>query len=191
MDAGSDQLYEQLLARVNWRATDKISFQVNGGIEDRQFLNLNGSAYALVGTNIVHTSPASDLVSPVFGAAIQYAPFKFTQISLHASRSVAPSVFLNEVTENTSLGASLNQRLLKKFQFNVGGGYNISQYTSSLGSFTANRRDDNYYFNARLSRPFLKRATGAVFYQYSDNKSNVPGFSYQGSQIGFEISYAY
>ena len=175
VDYGPDQTYEQLLGRVNWRATDKISFQVNAGVEDRQFA----------------TSGASDLITPVFGAAIQYAPFKFTQISLHASRSVAPSVFLNEVTETTSLGASLNQRLLKKFQFNVGGGYNISQYTSSLGSFTASRRDDYYYFNARLSRPFLKRATGAVFYQYSDNKSNVPGFSYQGSQIGFEISYAY
>ena len=191
VDSGSDQTYEQLLARVNWRATDKISFQVNGGIEDRQFLNLTGSAIGIVGTNLVHITPASDLVSPVFGAAVQYAPFKHTQISLNASRSVAPSLFQNEVTETTSFGGNLNQRLLKKFQLNLGGGYNIAQYTSSLGGFTADRRDNYYYFNARLSHPFLKRGTCAVFYQYSDNQSTAPGFSYKGSQIGFEISYGY
>jgi len=30
VDTGSDQTYEQLLARVNWRPTDKLSFQING-----------------------------------------------------------------------------------------------------------------------------------------------------------------
>jgi hypothetical protein len=42
-----------------------------------------------------------------------------------------------------------------------------------------------------LSHPLLKRGTCAVFYQYSDNQSTEPGFGYQSSQIGFEISYGF
>src|SRR3984957_10782977 len=38
VNTGPDQIYEQLQGRVNWRATDKISFQVNAGVQDVQFL---------------------------------------------------------------------------------------------------------------------------------------------------------
>jgi hypothetical protein len=176
-----DQTYEQLQGRVNWRATDKISFQISGGLEDRQ----------------IRTAGAGDLLNPTFGVAIQYQPFEQTEISLNADRTVSSSDLyaLAQVTETTSFSINVNQRLLEKFYLTVGGGYSTIKYTSSLGTvfgtFSGNRTDDYYSFNARLSRAVLKRGTVALTYQYSKDSSSQPGFSYGSNQIGFEVGYSY
>jgi hypothetical protein len=189
VNIGPDQTYEQLQARVNWRATDKISFQLNGGLEDVQFL----------------ASGDGDLLNPTFGAAIQYQPFKDTQVSLNASETTSANSFSYQgsgagisqggATDATSVSCNLNQRLLEKLSLSLGVGYTETKYTDSInasgGAFSGNRTDDYSYFSASLSRPFLKRGTVSVNYQYSDNSSSEPGFSYSSSQIGFEIGYSY
>lgn len=181
VNIGPNQVFEQLQGRVNWRATDKISFSINAGFEDRQFL----------------TSGAGNLLNPLFGASIQYQPFEQTQISLSASRVVSTSSLfvLASVTETTGINLNLNQRLFGKYYLDLGAGYSTIKYTESISigssTFSGNRVDDNYSFSARLSRAFLKRGTAAVTYQYSDNSSTLPGFSYSSSQIGFEIGYSY
>ena len=174
VDTGPDQTYEQLQGRVNWRATDKISIQANAGFEEMQF----------------QTGGAGDLFNPVFGAAIQYQPFEQTRISLNASRTVVPSSFQDQVQENTSVSASLNQRLLQKFYLDLGVGYNSIDYAGTAG--LGGTRTDNYYFlNARLSHPFLKRGTLAIFFQHTENSSSQPGFGYASNQVGLEVGYSY
>lgn len=184
VDTGPNQIFEELEARINWRATDKLSFSINAGGEDRQFESTSS------GTN---STAAPDLITPVFGASIEYAPFRDTEISLNGSRSVAPSLFQDAITETTTVSANLNQKLLKKFQLNVGVGYTKTDYSSTVKVSTATgSRTDNYYsFNARLSHPFAKRGTWDISYQYNDSQSTAPGLSFQGSQIGFDISYSY
>ena len=174
-NVSSDMLFEQYLGRVNWRATDKISFQVHGGLEDRQFLQ----------------SDFSDLVNPVFGGGIQYQPFEHTQISLNADRTVSVAVFQNQVTENTGFDLGLNQRLLGQLYLGIDGGYQNIQYITAGVTSTTTRTDDYYFLNARLSRDFLTRGKVAVFYQYADDSSSSPGFSYTSHQVGLEISFAY
>jgi len=175
VDFGPDQTYEQAAGRINWRATDKISFQINAGFEDRQFL----------------TRGASALFSPTFGATIQYQPFEVTQISLNASRSVTPSLYQDQVTENTSVNCNLNQRLFGKLYLGLNAGYNMTKYVATASAVSVNRDDDYYNFSARLGRSFLKRGTLAFVYQYSRNSSTEPGFTYSSSQFGFEIGYRY
>jgi hypothetical protein len=172
-----DQTYEQLQARVNWRATDKISFQISGGLEDRQFM----------------TAGSSDSLSPVFGATIQYAPFKPTQISLSASRTMSSSDYYlaAQETEVTTVSVNLNQQLPKKFHLGLGVGYSQSDYDTSTGTTGANRTDDDVSFNISLSHPFFKRGTWSVFYQYNNNSSTQAGFGFESNQVGFEIGYAY
>ena len=51
-EASPSSLYQLYQSRVNWRATDKISFQLSGGVENLQYLN----------------SSAGPLLTPVFGA---------------------------------------------------------------------------------------------------------------------------
>ena len=115
METGPNMLFEQYQGRVQWRATDKISFQLNGGLEDRQFLN----------------SSASDALNPVFGGGIQYQPFEHTKISLNADRVVAVSDLQNQVTESVGLNGDLNQRLLGRLFLDLGGGYQHIKYVNS------------------------------------------------------------
>jgi len=174
VDTGSDMTYEQLQTRVAWRATDKISFLIHAGGEDRQFLD--GST--------------SDLLNPVFGAAIQYQPFEQTKISISADRTVAASYFANPAV-NTDFTADLNQRLLGKLFLDLQGGYNIVKYVDSTAGASANREDDLYTVGVQLSYTFIERGKIAAFYQASKNSSTQSGFGYSSSQVGFEISYSY
>jgi hypothetical protein len=175
MQFGPDMTAEQLQCRVNWRATDKISFQINAGGEDRQFLGADGGG---------------DLLNPVFGATIQYQPVEVTKVSISADRAVSPSYFTG-ATENTDFTGDLNQRLLGKLYLDLQGGYHIVKYVASTSAAPINR-DDNYYtFGVQLTYPFLQRGTVAAFYQASNNSSTLGGYSYSSSQVGFEISYSY
>ncbi|HEY5040758.1 MAG TPA: outer membrane beta-barrel protein [Verrucomicrobiae bacterium] len=172
-----DQTYEQLQLRINWRATDKISIALGGGFDDRQFM----------------ASGIGDSLNPIYNASIQYEPFKHTQISFSAGRTVSASDYyiLSQSSEITTIGLNLNQRLLERYNLNLGVGYSETKYDVSLGPISANRTDDSYSFNARLSRSFLKRGTVAVTYQYGENSSTALGYGYNSSQIGFEVGFSY
>ncbi len=172
--AGADMVYEQFQGRIGWRATDKVSFQIHGGLEDRQF----------------HGGAGGDLLNPVIGGLIQYQPFEFTKLTVTANRAVTASYFQSQVTENTEVLGGLNQRLLGKLYLDLGGGFHNVKYVADNAS-AAGRTDDYFTFNARLSCPFLKRGTVAVFYQYSDNSSTAPGFTFSSTQLGFEVGYRF
>lgn len=174
VQTGPDMTYEQLQSRVNWRATDKISFQVHGGGEDRQFL-----------------AGAGDLLNFVFGAAIQYQPFKVTRISISADRAVSASYFAGQTTENTDFTGILDQRLLGKLYLDLLGGYHVVKYVASASTASVNREDDLYSVSVQLSYPFAQRGTVAAFYQASSNSSTESGFGYSSSQVGFQISYRF
>jgi len=175
-----DQTYEQLQARVNWRATDNISFQISGGFEDRQFM----------------TAGSGDSLNPLGSATIQYKPFKDTQISLTAASAVSSSTLYLAAQQNqsTSLGLNLNQQLFKKFSLLLGVDYAETAYSAAVAgglAATANRTDDIVSFNIRLSHPFFKRGTWSVFYQYSDDTSNQHGYSFTSNQTGFALAYRF
>ncbi|HEY3931075.1 MAG TPA: outer membrane beta-barrel protein, partial [Verrucomicrobiae bacterium] len=175
VQASPDMLFEQYQARIQWRATDKVSFQLHGGVEDRQFLS----------------GGQGDLISPVFDGTIQYQPFEVTKLSVAAQRNVAPSYFQNQTTENTSFSGDLNQRLLKNFYLDLNGGYEITKYTAAATGVAVNRKDDYYFLNVKLSCTFLKRGDIAVFYQLGDNSSSAVGYGFNTHEIGFQISYRY
>ena len=174
--AGSpDSINEQYSARVNWRATDKISFQLSGGLEDQQYLS----------------GGAGDLITPIFGGSIQYQPLKHTQLTLGASRSISPSYFQSQDTISTSFTAGLNQQLPKKFNLGLTGGYATSDYTATSSGVSSGRTDDTYSFSASLSHSLTKRGTISASYSYSENSSNVTGPAYSSNQIGVQVSYQF
>ncbi len=118
----TDQTYEEVLARVNWRLADKLSLQVNGGLEDRQF-----------------QSPApGDSLNPIYGATIQYQPFKNTQLSLSANRTVNSSDYYLAAQQTEATVVSRQPEpasVAKKFNLGVGGSYTKTDYdTASSGA---------------------------------------------------------
>ena len=170
-----DITFQQFQGRILWRASDKISLQLAGGVEVLQFLS----------------GGAAPLVNPIFGATIQYQPFEQTRFSVTGSRTVSSSYLQNQVTENTGVTADLNQRLLGKLFLDLSGGYQLVKYVSSVNTSSSNRQDDLYTFNAQLGRAFLKRGTIAVLYQLSEDNSSQAGYSFTSHQVGFQISYSY
>jgi hypothetical protein len=173
---GPDSFFEQLQARLNWRASDKLSFQLSGGVEETQFLGGQG---------------AGDLFSPIYSGSIQYQPFQQTQISLFANRSVSPSIFVGEYSEDTSFGCSFSQRFLGQIYLNLSGSYNDQQYVASANTLTSSRTDKYYALSVRLSHSLLKRGTASIFYQYGSDDSTFAGYSYSSNQYGVEVNYSF
>ena len=173
---GPDSVYVQGQARVNWKATSKLSFQLSGGVQETFFLGGQG---------------AGNIFSPVYGGTIQYQPFANTGISLFANRQISPSYFVGQYAENTIFGCSLNQRFLGQFYVNLDGSYNDQKYVASQIGVSADRTDHFYSFSARLSHSFLQRGNVAIFYQYNTDKSTVADYNYSSNQYGVEVSYSF
>jgi hypothetical protein len=172
VDAGANMTHEQLQGRITWRVAHKVNLSINGGSEFRQFLD----------------STNSQLITPVFGAAITYQPFEVTTLSLNGARNLSASYFAGQTAEATSINVNLTQRLLKRFFLGLTGGYANTLYHGATDS-----RQDNYSFvSASLNTVILKRrGTVSLFYSASKNSSNVPGFAYSSNQVGFQLAYRY
>jgi opacity protein-like surface antigen len=120
---------------------------------------------------------------------------------LSLDRTVTPALFDSQVTENTSLLVGLNQRLFEKFTFNGSVGYNIVDYLASSSIVPSNvspatssqpgRHDTGYSLTAGLSWAFVKRASVAATYTYSQNYSTAPGFTFASSQAGLTLTYTF
>jgi hypothetical protein len=106
---------------------------------------------------------------------------------------VSPSYYQDQVTEGTSIGAGLHQRLLGKLSLDLSGGYGTSTYhASSAAPAAANPSNyDTTSFSARLSIPVLKRGTAAVFYSANYNSSAGANYNYTTTQVGLELSYRF
>jgi len=175
VNVGNDSINGQLQARINWRATDKLSLQAGGGADDRHFFG----------------GGTSDLINPIYSVSVQYQPTEATTILLSGSGTVGTSYFTNQVTETYGVSVTVSQRLLKRLLLTLSGGYQNVMYTSTASGVSAGRNDETYSFSARLGTTFLQRGTIAAVYQYSDNTSNQSGFGYTSNQVGFELGYRY
>jgi hypothetical protein len=174
-DSTPDAVFEQVQGRVNWRATDKTSFQLSGGAQFTQFTDSGGVS----------------LISPIFGGSIQYLPFNYTQISLNGSETVDNSYFNNQFTVTSTLGANLNQRLLEKLYLNFSGSYNWYNYVAAVNGVAANSSQQYYIIRVDLSTTLLKRVTASLFYSYSDSITSATGLAFSSSQVGFNLGFKY
>jgi len=175
MSAGVDSTFEQYQTRVNWRTTDVTSFRVHGGLEDRQFLD----------------STSGNLINPIFGAEVKYAPFPVTAVVLDADRVVSTSPLLDEIIEGTDVTATLSQRLLEKLFLSVGGGYHWDTYVSTSSTVTTGRRDRYYSIDASLTCVVLTHGTMAATYRHSEDSSTLAGFGYNSNEYGFQLGFEY
>lgn len=175
VSSGSDMTFEQLLGRVGFGVTGRISLSLNGGAEVRQFLN----------------SGQGSLITPIFGATMSYQPLEHTVLTLSANRSVGSSYFQNQVTETTSIQGGLEQQLLGHFSFSISGGFQNSDYRATTSGFSVNRTDDHTFVRTALSTRLLKRIGISVFYAHTENASNARNYAYSSDQTGFNVSYSY
>ncbi|MFO1477584.1 MAG: outer membrane beta-barrel protein [Verrucomicrobiota bacterium] len=182
VQTGADMSFEQMQARFQWRATDKLSIRVNGGGEVRQYLQ----------------SDLNDTVSPVGGGQIQYMPVDGTRITLSADHIVNVSLLVvtnggagqSQLVESTDFAVGVQQRLLEHFTGNLGVGYHIVDYTTA-GSTVSDRRDHYFDVDARVGTQFRRRGNFAIFYRYTNNNSTDSGFTFNSNQGGMQLEWRY
>jgi hypothetical protein len=172
---GPNMLDETVQGRVAWSVANKTSLLIHAGVQDVQYLN----------------GDVPNTLTPVYGLGITYQATAFTTVSLNGDRTVTPSFFASQATETTTLGLSVDQRILKYFNLSLGGSYSAMDYISASANVPAGRADTYYSLSSRLSWHFLKRATAALTYQYSENISNTTGFSFASEQGGLELGYSF
>jgi len=120
---------------------------------------------------------------PSFGAAVQYAPFKHTQISLSASQSVARRCSKTK-SRNHQLRRQPEPAAPEKIPAQSGRRLQHCPYTRRWRIYVRSR-DNYYYFNARLTIRCSSAALRGVL-SYSDINHRT-GLRLQSSQIGFEF----
>ena len=59
------------------------------------------------------------------------------------------------------------------------------------GDHQQTRRDEYLTFYGALSTQLFKKLSLLAFYQYGDNNSTVPGFTFHETQVGFRVDYRY
>jgi hypothetical protein len=175
LEVGPDMTSEQLLGRLNWHPGQKFTLSLNGGFEDRQFLNTS----------------VPDAFNPILHLTLIYQPFEVTTLSLDAHSTVNVSYFQNQITEATGFSLSLRQRLFGKLFLDVTGGYGNTKYQPTTVFIPVNRQDDRANINIRLTCPLFKKATAALFYDWTDNSSSQNGFQYTSNQGGLELGYRF
>jgi hypothetical protein len=189
MTPGTYMKFEQIQGTLNWQVLEKLSVTGSAGGEFTQMMG-------------------QELMDPTFSLAINYQPFENTSASLLASRTVSPSFYQDEVIETTMISATLRQRFLQHFNFEVSGGYSTTPYVgfATVDEFTnnhqigaptitsmveQNRSDISRYLRVSLGTTIRKRGSVSVFYSYSDTTSSLSAFALAGSQVGFELGWQY
>lgn len=183
-----DATFERYMSRLQWNPTEKLSMNLDAGVEARHS----------------RAAGAEDQENPTYNAELLYRPFDVTQFSFGASSSVTNSYYQNQVTENTSWNFGLQQRLLEHFYLNAVYSHRDSEF-SAVAPLTPviiptdptagpavislpGRSDQIKAFNVRLFTTLLKHWRIAATYAYSENHSSQALFTFDSTQFGLEIS---
>lgn len=194
---GPDAVFEQLLGRVVWTPGSKFSFQASGGLQFQQF---NGSGTTnvtitnLVSTNIVFTrlpARSGTEVTPIFGATVTYKLFEETSLFVSANRLIGVAYEENQWTDTTAFSAGVRQRLFGHISLEVVPSLNFTKYESTLEGVSVRREDEYFAVYAGLSTVLFRKLNALVFWQYTDNDSDLAGLSYVARQIGLRLEYRY
>lgn len=154
---GPNQTYQQALVKVVYAASEKLQFTGSAGVEFRQYQDPLGW---------------EDRVTPAASLGLTWTPFDGTEYTLSVFRNVNPSISIigsNSVV--TGFNSRIRQRLLNKFHYSLGGGFNYSDYRPTVVGAVNNRED--YYFNLRSALEYqaFKYGSVSIYYEYQDNST--------------------
>ena len=154
LSGGPNQNYEQLLARVRYRATEKIQFDLTAGGEVRDIHGITSRS------------------NGIFGLGVSYAPFNGTTVFLQGYRRTVTSAGTPPANYNvTGIEAQVRQRFLRRYYFVIAAGYQNVEYDYFTTS--NQRRDEIWYIHPSVGidvTPWLSCELGAEFRQDSSTQ---------------------
>jgi len=153
---GPAQNYEQGLLRLQYVASEKLTIALSGGVEFRQ------------------TDGGVDRTFGTFSLNAVWAPADGTYIYVQGYRSANVSGALGEdYFVGTGVQVQFRQRILQKFYFNLGVGYQNSDYQSSSGSPDFGRNDNLFFVRPGLGFDLATWLNCELTGEYRKNDSTI------------------
>ena len=169
LSTGADQSYEQVLARLRYRATEKIRFDLTAGGELRDIHGLSN-----------HTNG-------IFSLGVSYAPFGGTSIFLQGYRRTVTSAGSPPANYTvTGVEAQFRQRFAKRFFFVIAAGYQNVEYDYFGGP--GQRRDDIFYIHPSVGIDVTNWLTCELGAEFRQDDSTIATSSFSETTVYFQVN---
>jgi hypothetical protein len=169
LETAPDQYYQQGLLRATYNATERLSVNLNGGIE------------------VDEASGGSTQLNPVLGLGVTYNIDAQDDLGLNASRSTSSSaVTTGETTETTAVNIEFRHRIYSSFSFAFSLGYqNVEFYDQALSTLV---RTDNYIFlRPSVTYSFAEWSQLELAYEYHRDVSSQRSFDFGENVASLEL----
>jgi hypothetical protein len=161
---------------MSYQATGKLDFAASVGVEFRHF----------------ESDLVDEHVSPVYEIAANYTPFDGTKITLSANRRNLASAVLaaqDYAVMNITLG--IQQRLFQRFFLSVNGGYENSDYFSTVVNRGGRREDDYFFVEPSIAVNVTRFWTVGAYYLRRENSSSFDTFDFNDNQVGIRSTFEF
>jgi len=169
LSRGPGQAYEQALVRLRYRATEKVRFDLTGGVELRNVESL------------------TDETNGIFSLGVSYAPFDGTSVFVQSYRRTVTSA--NSSPSNytiTGLEIQIRQRFARRFYFVVAAGYQNAEY--EFFASPAQRTDDIFYVRPSVGIDITQSLSCEVGAGYRQDDSTQEGSSFSETTAYFQVN---
>ncbi|MEM9236899.1 MAG: outer membrane beta-barrel protein [Verrucomicrobiota bacterium] len=171
VDGTGDQDIQQVVARIAWKPRQKISVDLEAGLEHRDFDNGSDN-------------------NPVLEMRLGWEAREGTEVYFTAYRREEVSAFFTGQNYSlTGFSAGVSQRLSDAWVVRLEGGYEKASYSRVSGVGPAPREDEILFVRPSLDYELSERFRTTFFYQYSKDKSNLGAFGYDNHQVGVGAAY--
>ena len=135
---GSNQLFEQANVRGTYRATGKLTFIGEGGLEFRQYSGGGGAG-------------AGDTVTPVFSLEGAWVPRRHGNRRHTAQADVCVGNPGGPHYTATSVDVTVRQRVTDTVELMLSGGFVNADYSATTTGVDATREDNYFYIRPAIS----------------------------------------
>lgn len=174
VDPGSDMWNQRVTLGIRGNIGQKINYHASGGVEFRQFTGAAGQS----------------AISPLFDVGVNYQVFESTSLGIRYVQQVGASYFADQYTQSNTIEATLTQRVMGRFQLALTGGFRSADNKSTVGLIQVQQTSDFQFARLSIGTRFLARGFASMFFQWSENSSNLPGLSFTSRQVGLQLSYS-
>lgn len=175
--------WQRTNAGLTWDASAKLTGEVNFGYQWKSYDNLaistGGQRDKNVNTWIAATS-------------LYYKPLETTTVALTIARTPRDvAADTGEYFEDTGIGLSLRQIMLRRFTLKLAAIYSRNDYTAPAGSTDYGRKDDNYQVNVGMDYKPNNWLTLGLDYWYNEKTSNISDVDFKDNRIIASVKLVY
>jgi hypothetical protein len=173
VDGTGEQRMHRTTARFAWQPRQKIRVNLEAGVEHRSF-------------------DLGSETNPVAEGRISWNPRGGTEVYLSGYlRQEASGFFAGQNYELSGATVGISESLGNGWTAVLEGGYERASYRRVSGTGPAGRIDKILFVRPALEYELNDRFKAGLFYQYSRNDSNRPGFGYDDHQVGVQFDYQF